>query len=190
MKKSTVVINLFGGSGTGKSTLAADLFAKLKLSGVNVELVREYIKTWVWDERQIKRPEEQVYIFAKQAKEERILYGKVDCIITDSPLWLPAFYENYFHKNDKNHECIMTTMTEGYLGNISRRGEVIQLNFWLSELDNYQSEGRWQTQTEASSLHNAMLEFLEDGKKVDLVKLSSIHDERLSVILEKLKEIG
>ena len=45
------VINLFGGPGCGKSTTAADLFARMKLRGLSVELVTEYAKDVVWDEK-------------------------------------------------------------------------------------------------------------------------------------------
>ena len=41
-----VAIN--GPSGCGKSTLAAGLFYDLKLHGLKVELVNEYVKKWAW----------------------------------------------------------------------------------------------------------------------------------------------
>ena len=40
----TLVINLIGGPGCGKSTIAAELFSRLKKMGVTCELVTEYIK--------------------------------------------------------------------------------------------------------------------------------------------------
>ena len=39
-----MIINLFGGPGTGKSTGAAYIFAKLKMCGVNCELITEFAK--------------------------------------------------------------------------------------------------------------------------------------------------
>ena len=42
--KETLVINLIGGPCSGKSTIAAELFARLKKMGVHCELVSEYIK--------------------------------------------------------------------------------------------------------------------------------------------------
>jgi len=35
----TLVVNLYGGPGTGKSTTAAATFAELKMAGINCELV-------------------------------------------------------------------------------------------------------------------------------------------------------
>lgn len=46
------VINLFGGPGIGKSTLAAGLFEHMKIAGFNVELVNEYAKDMVWEQRE------------------------------------------------------------------------------------------------------------------------------------------
>jgi hypothetical protein len=40
----TVVVNLFGGPGTGKSTTASGVFYHLKRDNRNVELVQEYAK--------------------------------------------------------------------------------------------------------------------------------------------------
>ena len=42
--KETLVINLIGGPCSGKSTIAAELFARLKKMGIKTELVSEYIK--------------------------------------------------------------------------------------------------------------------------------------------------
>ena len=42
--KKTIVINLIGGPCSGKSTVAAELFARLKKMGIKTELVSEYIK--------------------------------------------------------------------------------------------------------------------------------------------------
>ena len=43
-KKSFLLISLYSGPGSGKSTGAAWIFAKLKLAGVNAELVTEFAK--------------------------------------------------------------------------------------------------------------------------------------------------
>ena len=45
----TIVINLIGSPGTGKSTLASELFSKMKWKGHDVELVSEYAKELIHD---------------------------------------------------------------------------------------------------------------------------------------------
>lgn len=85
----TWVINLYGGPGTGKSTLAAELFAMFKHKNLNVELVREYAKELCWENRPIDSP---LKVLVEQYERQRILAGQVDVIVTDSPLLLAAVY--------------------------------------------------------------------------------------------------
>ena len=42
--KETLVVNLFGGPGTGKSTMMAGIFAKLKSLGYDCEMCVEFAK--------------------------------------------------------------------------------------------------------------------------------------------------
>lgn len=44
-----IVINLFGAPGAGKSTLAADIFSKLKRRQVKCELITEFAKDCVYE---------------------------------------------------------------------------------------------------------------------------------------------
>ena len=48
--KTPIVVNLFGPPGSGKSTGAAYIFSKLKMAGINAELVDEFAKAKVWEE--------------------------------------------------------------------------------------------------------------------------------------------
>lgn len=93
----TTVINIYGAPGSGKSTLAADLYTAMKKDGKSVELVREEIKIWAWTNH---KPTvfEQIYITNKQMLMETSLYGKVEYLITDSPLELGDFYCRHYHK--------------------------------------------------------------------------------------------
>lgn len=89
--KELRVINLFGGPGSGKSTTAAGLFNLMKLGGHSVELVTEYAKDLVWEERS-NVFKSQDYILAKQNRRLTRLVGKVKFVITDSPLLLSIAY--------------------------------------------------------------------------------------------------
>ena len=85
------VVNLYGGPGTGKSTTAAGVFSGLKMRGCNVELVTEVAKDLVWGERMFDLSN-QILVFGEQYHRLFRLKGKVECIITDSPLFLSVVY--------------------------------------------------------------------------------------------------
>lgn len=97
--KHTIVVNLIGGPGSGKSTTAAGLFYNLKKLGVNCEMALEYAKDKVYEES-FKTMDDQLYIFGKQYHRMWRLKNLVDVIITDSPLLLSIYYNktksNYF----------------------------------------------------------------------------------------------
>lgn len=86
------VLNFFGGAGIGKSTIAADVFSKLKRKGYKTELVGEYAK-WLWYQNATEIVEDQLYLFAEQAHRIKTLakYG-VEYAVCDSPLPLNIIY--------------------------------------------------------------------------------------------------
>ena len=88
-----ILVNLYGGPGSGKSTGAAYIFSKLKMAGVNAELVTEFAKEKVWEESKAVF-ENQAYIFGKQYFRISRCADQVDVIVTDSPLLLSVIYNN------------------------------------------------------------------------------------------------
>lgn len=90
-------INIYGGPGTGKSVLAADIFSKLKKSGHKVELVQEFIKTWAWQGKDVQ-DFDQLYIFTQQMKRELDLLRAGVSVVTDSPLLLNLCYVHKYNQ--------------------------------------------------------------------------------------------
>ena len=105
-KRNTIVINLFGGPGSGKSTTAAGLFYFFKLFGLSCELCTEWIKECVYEDR--KEPfDNQIYTFAKQHKRLLDLENKVDFIITDSPILLSSVYGKMIYEKEQFDEFVL-----------------------------------------------------------------------------------
>lgn len=89
----SLVVNLYGGPGTGKSTNAALIFGKLKLAGVSAELVPEYAKGAVWEGRH-KVLSHQPYVIGKQTWWIERCLDQVEVVVTDSPILLAYIYAN------------------------------------------------------------------------------------------------
>lgn len=85
------VINLLGGPGAGKSTMALRLTGELKHRRMNAEYVSEWAKDLVWHER-YKCLADQLWVFGQQHHAIYMLAHKVDYVITDSPILLSLHY--------------------------------------------------------------------------------------------------
>ena len=94
--KETLVINLIGGPCSGKSTVAAELFARLKKMGIHCELVSEYIKDRIYEENQTM-PKNQIAIFGMEHYNISTKIGKVDVIVHDG-----SFINNCVYKTGEN----------------------------------------------------------------------------------------
>lgn len=94
--KETLVINLIGGPCSGKSTIAAELFARLKKMGIHCELVSEYIKDRIYEENQTM-PKNQIAIFGMEHYNISNKLGKVDVIVHDG-----SFINNIIYKTEEN----------------------------------------------------------------------------------------
>jgi hypothetical protein len=148
--KQTIVLGLHGGSGLGKSTVAAEVFVELKKAGESVELVTEYCKGWAWEGRSPVGLENSIYLFAKQLRREAILYGKVDYVITDCPIGLSVAYEQFYEPG----RTVIYDMFKATRKHQANSGRVKHLDFHLMRQFPFKQEGRYETEEEARRVDN------------------------------------
>ena len=167
------VINLFAGPGSGKSTLAAGLFHVMKRKGFNVELVTEYAKAKVWEES-TKTLDDQVYVFAKQLHRQRILQGKVDYTITDSPVLLSLIY------GAPHRQCFADLVTETF-------NDFDNINVFVERTKDYVGTGRLQTEPEACAIDFLIMGMLK-GLLIPHIFFDQYrHDDCAARLYEQLK---
>jgi len=137
--KGTLVVNLFGGPAAGKSTTAAGVFSLLKLHDVECELVTEFAKDLVWEER-YKAFGDQHYIFGEQHHRMWCLLDNVDVMIADSPLMLSTIYRL---------ETLSKSFTQTVIDVVNSFNN---LNIFLNRTRRYNPNGRNETEDEAKKL--------------------------------------
>lgn len=177
----TLVINCFGGPGTGKSTTAAGLFRALKIRGFNCEMALEYAKDKVWEES-FAVLGNQNYIFGKQYHKLHRLLNKVDIIVTDAPLALSLMYG----KMGIEENC-----WSFFEGNVLQTfNNMNNLNIFLIRKKPYQSAGRTQTEEEAIELDHKILEILKHYKiSYHVVIADGTEIEEIMKIVDNNKEV-
>lgn len=113
VKEHTVIINAFGGPGAGKTTACYDILSELKKRGFAADYAPEYATELVWDNKLALldgSDENQPKLLAEQKHRIDRLIGKVDFVVTDSPLLLNAIY--YKGQNPDYEKMVQETYSE------------------------------------------------------------------------------
>ena len=144
------VINLYGGPGTGKSTLATRLFSDMKLQGFKVEYVPEFAKDLTYAGR-FKCLTNQLYITANQYYRMKIITD-VDYLIADSPILLGKIYADIYNVKSDHYSGLVEELYN----------EFINFDFFIQRYKEYQTYGRNQTEEEAKAIDGLVLEELSN----------------------------
>lgn len=141
MKKNTLIVNLIASPSSGKSTLMAGVFSKLKLLNIDCEMATEFAKELVWEERH-KTFQDEIYIFGKQQHRINRLNGQVDVVITDRPIILTSYYNSKYGDpyNGLNQLCL------------NEFKKYRNLNYFVNRKKPYNPNGRNQTEKESDQI--------------------------------------
>lgn len=146
MREKPLIVNMLAGPCGCKSTIASELFAKMKWAKLHVELVSEIAKEYVWENNMVCLSN-QFLISGQQHNREHRLIGKTDYVVTDCPLILGLVYYN----KSKHFENFLV---EEYKSQNN-------LNILLKRVGSYTSVGRMQTEEEAIILDTKIKELLD-----------------------------
>ncbi len=151
----TKYINLFGGPGVGKSTTAAAIFVEMKRRNMNVELVTEVAKDFVWEGR-MKTLDIQPYVTIKQFRNLYRLKGKVDYVISDSPILLGCIYADKYAPD-------LPASYKQFIIDLHKQELNPSVNVVLKRVFNYDPNGRYQSEEEAYQLDRDMQNVLDSN---------------------------
>lgn len=171
-----IVVNLFAGPGSGKSTTCAGIFYRLKMWGVNCEMALEYAKDKVW-ENSLDVLNDQIYVFGKQQHRLKRLMDKVDVVITDAPLLVSIVYDN------ENNKLFSDLVVQEFK-------KFNTLNYYIVRPESYQTQGRLQTLDEAIEKDDEVKQLL-DKHNIDY-KVVNVDDSVITIcndIYNKLNNV-
>ena len=173
--KNTLLVNLYAGPGAGKSTGAAYIFAKLKMAGVDCEYVSEYAKDRVWQDDQFPLQHCQLYVTGKQCLKIYRLLGKVDVIVTDSPIAVGAMYTT-----EKPYQDVCLYEAKKYKNTY---------NLFVNRFKPYNQNGRNQTEEEAKEIDRKIKAFLTDNN-LEFKEINGTEEGYNAIVKDIIERLG
>lgn len=169
----TKCVNFFAGAGAGKSTVATLVHGILKMHGITSEYTAEYAKDLAWEDR-LGLKLNDVHIFGEQHNRQFRLNGKVDCIISDSPLLLSSVYR------------VNDTLLHAFVLQEFKKYE--NINFYVKRTKPFIPKGRKGTKSDAIEIDKKTLNMLNNEQ----IQYTIIEggwngvNQALDIILQKL----
>ena len=174
--KETLVINLIGGPCSGKSTVAAELFARLKKMGIKTELVSEYIKDRIYEENKTM-PNNQIAIFGMEHYNISNKLGKVEVIVHDG-----SFINNILYKKEDNQEFDNLIVSEYHKFN--------NLDFFIKRGNiEFESYGRIHTYEQSLQIDEKIKNIYKESQAEYIeVESRDAVDKIIPIVLKKLEK--
>lgn len=169
-----LVVNLYGGPGATKSTVAAEVFAALKRRRIEVELPPEVAKllTYRGDWRFLS---DQLRVFAEQQHYLQMCRDRVQVALSDSPLLLSLVYmpPGYY----REFEPMVRAVHDSFEN----------MNFYIERPAHYSLVGRNQSHDEAKALDRKTREMLERHEVPhQVVRCDDAAEQIRAAVLRKL----
>lgn len=172
-----IIVNLFGGPGSGKSTGAALVFSTLKMHGINCELVTEYAKDKTW-EHNMEALSNQAYVFGKQFYRISRCANQVDVVITDSPIALSIIYNSDPRLGETFNKVVLDVFNS-----------YDNLNYLLHRTKPYNPIGRNQTEEESDNIGHEIERLLVDND-IDFIHTTGDKNGYDKIAQDVLSKLG
>ena len=152
-------------------------FLSWKWCGIDAEYVAEFAKDKVWENNK-EAFKCQFYITGKQAFRISRCFGKVDVLITDSPIRLGKVYADLINKPKLGDACVEEA-------DVYRENSI---DILLKRVKLYNQNGRNQTEDEAIAIDKTLKQMLTE-QNVSFVEYDGNeigYNEIFNYILERL----
>ncbi len=179
-------IAIAGGPCTGKSTLAAALFAKLKELGLDYDLVTEESRKLKREFGTCRSPFERFYLWRQQEREE-LRSTATEGFVTDMPLF-HLYVQARQHIQEKRDIMAVRELFR-MCTEIEDRYQLIVIAKNRLEIPYKKDESRKGEETSARARHNLARSFAEHLWPERLLFVQGNVSRRVSAVVARLKEM-
>lgn len=179
-------IAIAGGPCTGKSTLAAALFAELKMRGFDYDLIEEEKRKLKGEFGNFRSPFERFYMWRQQEREE-LRSAAVDGFITDMPLF--QFYVQARRYAAEPRDDLAVRELFRMCLEIKDRYRLIVVAKDVREIPYKLDQGRSTSEASAMQSHSLVTSFVEHFWPEKLFFVQGDVQQRKLQVLAKLDQM-
>lgn len=174
------IINLFGGPGIGKSSIAAGLTYKLKRKHISCDCPYEFPKVLAWDNNG-EAIKDQLYVIANQHRGIAKSYGKVKYIVVDSPILLSLVYKDYYNEPSEYPSCLYGKEFDEMLLKIHNHYDNMNIILKRNLNTDYNDKERYQKLEQSIELDN-MIKSALDKNNIPYIEIDVDKDTVNSIL--------
>ena len=149
----------------------------MNIAGYSVELVNEFAKECVWEDN-VPMLKDQLYMLAHQHRKILRLDGKVDFVVTDSPVLLSGIYRELYDG------ALYTDLIDKLARECYDKYE--NINFMLDRPEVFNQIGRAQDLDGCIAIDNAILEMF-NNEQIPFFYLKDLHDDAVDVAFQYIE---
>lgn len=179
-------IAIAGGSCTGKSTLAAALFATLKIKGFDYDLITEESRKLKKEFGDFRSPFERFYMWRQQEREE-LRSTALDGFITDMPLFHLYVQARQYAKEPRDDLAVRELFRMCL--EIKDRYQLIVIAQNPFEIPYKTDQSRRVDEAWAKERHDLVRSFVEHFWPEKLLFVGGTVEERVSQVLFRLEKM-